>query len=146
MIKDFEEIYANALEYRLQDHTGFKSGISNLDKIFRLEKGDFVVLCGNPNDGKSTFIQWYLYKMSLNNKWKIAYLNFEGKEEETFLQILSYYRNVELMKQHVNFCEIENLTKIDQVITDIEKAKELKDIDCYVIDPYSNLAKSCAIV
>ena len=139
MIKDFEEIYANALEYRLQDHTGFKSGVSNLDKIFRLEKGDFVVLCGNPNDGKSTFIQWYLYKMSLNNKWKIAYLNFEGKEEETFLQILSYYRNVELMKQHVNFCEIENLTNIDQVITDIEKAKELKDIDCYVIDPYSNL-------
>lgn len=139
MILHFDTLCAKALAYSQEDHSGYKSGVNNLDCIFRFEKGDFVVLCGNPNEGKSTFIQWYLYMMSINNQWKASYLNFEGKQEETFLQILSYYKEIELMKNYVSFCEIPNLTKIDQVIEDIRLAKEIHDIDSYVIDPYSNL-------
>lgn len=139
MILHFDTLCAKALAYSQENHSGYKSGVSNLDEIFRFEKGDFVVLCGSPNEGKSTFIQWYLYMMSINNQWKTSYLNFEGKQEETFLQILSYYKNIEQMKNYVSFCEIPNLAKIDQVIENIRLAKEIEDINCYVIDPYSNL-------
>ena len=139
MIKDFNKLWEETKEYFNEDHTGYNSGVSNLDKAFRLEKGDFVVLCGKPNDGKSTFIQWYLYKMSINNRWKTAYLNFEGNEPETFRQIALYYGDKEAMKNNVSFCAIDNLRTIEQVITEIKEAKEQCDIDCFVIDPYSNL-------
>ena len=139
MIIDFDVLHHRAVEYAKEDHTGARCGMVELDSIFRLEKGDLVVLCGNPNDGKSTFIQWYLHRLSLESGWKVCYLNFEGKEEETFWQIHSMYRNTETMRKYVYFSEIQDLRTIDQVTKDIADAKAQADIDCYVVDPYSNL-------
>lgn len=139
MILDTKELFDKALLYAQQDHSGMRSGMQKTDEIFRMVRGDMVVLCGKPNEGKSTYIQYYLSVMAQRQKLKTAYLNFEGKTEETILQMVGYFDNINDFIKYVKFTEIKDLRSVEQVAYDMRQAKETEDIDVYVIDPYSNL-------
>lgn len=139
MILDTQKLLEKALNYARQNHDGYKSGLIQTDGIFRMERGDLVVLCGKANEGKSTFIQYYLSLMAQRQKLKTAYLNFEGKPEETILQMVTYFDDINEFITYTKFTEIKDLRNIQQVAEDMRQAKKTENIDVYVIDPYSNL-------
>lgn len=49
-----EKVFRDTMMYGLP--TGINSGISNLDELFRLDRGKLVVITGIPNMGKSEFV------------------------------------------------------------------------------------------
>ena len=53
---------------------GFYTGVSNLDDVFRLDKGRLITITGVPNCGKSEFVDFYT--TALNKRYGLKTLFF----------------------------------------------------------------------
>lgn len=135
----YQELINRVIEYNKTDHSGQRIGVNALDEIMRLDKQDLVICVGRSNNGKSTFMQWYVTRMAQRNNWRTALLSFEGRIELTVTKMLSIAKDPDTIKNHMSFRTIPVIKSVDDVIEDMKEAKEHRDIDCYVIDPYSNL-------
>lgn len=56
---------------------GYRSGVSNLDKVFRLDKKQLTIITGKANNGKTTFLDYYTYMLAKNAGLKTLFLSFE---------------------------------------------------------------------
>lgn len=43
---------------------GYRSGVSNLDKIFRIDKKQLTIITGKANQGKTTFLDYFVYMLA----------------------------------------------------------------------------------
>ena len=135
MILNQVEFIQQYEQWKATDHHGIFTG-TPIDSVARLQKGDFVAIVGCAKGGKSTFIHWYLAQLTMVADWHIALVDFESETGEIFKQI-SAITNPHHTATHIH--PITNVNTMDEVIYDVEQAKKLYDIDCLVIDPYSNL-------
>ena len=68
---DFQALYDDGMP------SGISTGISSLDKIFKLSQGNLVVVTGYPGDGKSAFIDQIVVNAAKNYGWKTCFCSFE---------------------------------------------------------------------
>ena len=67
--------------YNEEDHTGKRCGLDALDRIVRFDKKALACLVARTAAGKTTFIDFYAYKMATAHKWKTAFFSFETPQE-----------------------------------------------------------------
>lgn len=95
-------------------HPALGNGISGLDDKFRFRKGDFSVLTGYANAGKSTLAAELMANMIDNHHWKIAVASFETNPTVDHKNIL---RTLHCRKP-VKEMEIPDKQKADKWIDD----------------------------
>ena len=147
------DIYTNGFPH------GLKVGYSEFDDHMSFRGGEFTIITGTPNAGKSTFLSNVLVRLASKHGWKIAMFSPEkqpteilfselaeiyiGKSFSSYNQILKMSRE-ELQKAEDFVDENFFFMKIDEIDVTIDgilaKASELvqrNGINCLVIDPWN---------
>ena len=126
-------------EYQNTKHNGVKCGVQSLDRIIRMDKKSLAVLTARPNEGKSTFINYYCYMMAVNNNWKTLYFNFETDNGRFINDLVKLYGSIENV---IRYCVIANISEVHSlrdIYTIIDEQNDINKIDMCVIDPFMRL-------
>jgi len=132
---------------------GKSTGIKHLDKHFLFKSGNFVVVNGHDNVGKSTVI-WYLALLSaMFHGWKWIIYSSENRTGGVFRRLMEFYYGKELSKMNdlqyneaYQFCmkyfkviKTEELLNYKDVLNMGTKLLAKDDYKGFLIDPYNSL-------
>ena len=81
----------------LTANRGYRSSISSLDNIFRLDKKQLTIITGKANNGKTTFLDYYTYMLAKNAGLKTLFLSFET-DINLHVALLLKYADKEILK------------------------------------------------
>lgn len=135
-IFDTKQLIENAKNIDLNQKIGYISGIQSLDEIARISKQQLTIITARANSGKSTFLDYYCYKIAKHSNIKTLFISFET--DATFhTKLILKYCNSELLKQYMMFADTTELNTIEDILQVIQYAKDNFNIDNVVIDPFN---------
>ena len=135
-IFDTKQLIENAKNIDLNQKIGYISNIQSLDEIARISKQQLTIITARANSGKSTFLDYYCYKIAKHSNIKTLFISFET--DATFhTKLLLKYCNSELLQQYMMFADTTELNSIENIIEVIQYAKDNFNIDNIVIDPFN---------
>lgn len=70
-------LYRHGVDY------GVSSGWATLDPIYRIKTGEWTVVTGTPNSGKSEFVDAMMINLCVNEDWRVAMVPLEALPLET---------------------------------------------------------------
>ena len=120
---------------------GYYTGISNLDDVFRLDKGRLITITGVPNCGKSEFVDFYTTVLNKRYGLKTLYFSPENQPCELHLsKLVAKYTNKPL--EELTQAEID--VAIDYICKNFyfinyDKVKGFNDIENVVETTISTL-------
>ena len=77
VLDNINENISNAKYIDLNAKTGYNSGISNLDNIFRIDKKQLTVVTGKANQGKTTFLDYFVFQLAKTAGLKTLFISYE---------------------------------------------------------------------
>ena len=120
---------------------GYYTGISNLDDVFRLDKGRLITITGVPNCGKSEFVDFYTTVLNKRYGLKTLYFSPENQPCELHLsKLVAKYTNkpLEELTQDEIDVAIDYICKNFYFIN-YDKVKGFNDIENVVETTISTL-------
>jgi len=112
---------------------GYKCGLSSFDKIIRIDKQTLSTLVSTPCSGKSTFTNFYGYRMGVQNNWKTLYLASETNRNDQAQKLSTLYGSYKQASEHSIILD-GALNDWEELIQAIKAAKETYNIDLCIID------------
>ena len=138
-IFDTKELIQNAKNIDLNQKIGYISNIKSLDDIARISKQQLTIITARANSGKSTFLDYYCYKIAKHSNIKTLFISFET--DATFhTKLLLKYCNRELLQQYMMFADTTEVNTIEDILQVIQYAKDNLNIDNVVIDPFNYIS------
>lgn len=139
MLLTKKEIINEFENYKKENHYGLKSGIAGFDDIIRMDKKSLCVVTAKPNQGKSTFLNFYCYMMAKQNEWKTLYFNFETSNGRFINDLVNLYGSLDAVVKNCYIVSTNSINSLQDIYNYIRQAKEQYNIDCVVIDPFMRL-------
>ena len=148
LLQSINDIYKNGLP------EGLKTTISNLDEVFRLDRGRVVTITGVPNYGKSEFVDFLTVTFNKLYGMKTLYFSPENQPLSFHMtKLVSKYTNKQLKETNEEqitntasyicdnflFCNYEKITKLSQILEIGVNAIKEKDVSILVIDAYNKI-------
>ena len=136
---DTNDFITAAREYKVFE--GYKCGVGGLDKIFRIDKQTLTTLVAMPGSGKSTFTNFYGYRMAKNNEWKTLYIAEETPKARQcrLLSVLFNGKADKASKYSVMYDY--DLSDWQELLNMIKDAKDTYGVDMVILDNFSTLSK-----
>ena len=136
---DTNDFITAAREYKVFE--GYKCGVGGLDKIFRIDKQTLTTLVAMPGSGKSTFTNFYGYRMAKNNEWKTLYIAEETPKARQcrLLSVLFNGKADKASKYSVLYDY--DLSDWQELLDMIKDAKDTYGVDMVILDNFSTLSK-----
>lgn len=151
--KEDERVYMDAVRTGTLKQ-GLITGIDELDKFYRFKQGNFVIINGHDNVGKSSVLWFLAVQSNLLHGWKWIIFCAENSEGQVRKNLIHFRTGRATI--HLNDTEYkealdwsyENFTIIKQqelytcgdVLAMGEKLFRLKQYQGFLIDPYNSLA------
>lgn len=139
MLLSKEQIINEFENYKKENHYGLKSGIAGFDDIIRMDKKSLCVVTAKPNQGKSTFLNYYCFMMAKQNGWKTLYFNFEASNGRFISDLVKLYGSLDAVVKYCYIINTNSINSLQDIYNSIRQAKEQYNIDCVVIDPFMRL-------
>ncbi len=132
---------------------GITTGIYSLDKFFVLKRGNFNIINGKDNVGKSVFM-WYLLLLSaLFHGWKWIVYSNENKAGTVVKRMIEFYWGQKIDKisksqfeeakffvdEHFAIISNDNILTYKDVLNFCTKMLLIKKFDGALVDPYNSL-------
>lgn len=153
-LQDFEQDL-DALFHHKGSRRGDTIGYLEFDALFSFKRGQFTVITGIPNNGKSAFLNQVLVRLSSRFGWKHAFCSFEnqpvvkhaaklvtcflGKQfDDRIINATRWQWGKWFVNEHFFFFNTEDIDLTIEAI--LEKGKELVmryGIDSFTIDPWN---------
>lgn len=133
LIFNYEEISKRLNEYNNTPHNGYKCGLQSFDDIIRMDKSTLAICAAKPNNGKSTFVNYYAYLMAKAHQWRTMYFCFETSTNRQINEMVGLFGSQEETAKHCIFTE--DIKTVEEVFKCIDEAQNL---DMVVIDPFTN--------
>ena len=111
---------------------GYKCGLKCFDEIMRIDKQTLTTLVSTPCIGKSTFTNFYGYRMGVQNNWKTLYLASETNRNDQAKKLSTLYQSYQKASEHSII--LEGLTNWDELLQAIKAAKQQFNIDLVILD------------
>ena len=127
---------------------GFYTGVSNLDDVFRFDKGRLITITGVPNCGKSEFVDFYTTALNKRYGLKTLFFSPENQPCELHLsKLVSKFTN----KPFEELSQAEIDVAIDYICKNFyffnyDKVKSFDDINSMVSSMHSSLAFDILVV
>ena len=117
---------------------GYRCGLASFDKIMRIDKQTLTTLVATPSSGKSTFSNFYGYRMGVNNGWRTLYLATETSRNDQAKKLSTLYGSYQAASEHSIIIE-GALNEWEELIQAIKAAKQQFNIDMCIIDNFTML-------
>lgn len=141
-LNDPTELWEQCQQYAQEDHSGYISGIRPVDEIIRLDDGSLTVLVGRPGEGKTTFLNYWLYRLSTENNLPLLYLSFETKVAKHMNQLLTYYKNRTELQRYCFFRNEKFKNTAENIEKTIRANVEHNGVKIVVVDPFNQIMRS----
>lgn len=139
MILTKEQITNEFENYKKSNHYGVRCGINGIDDIIRMDRKNLCVITAKPNQGKSTFLNYYTFMMAKNNNWKTLYFNYETSNGRFINDLVKLYGTIDNVIKYCLIADINNINCLDDIYTTIKETNRNNKIDMVVIDPFMRL-------
>ena len=133
---------------------GFYTGISNLDDVFRLDKGQLITITGVPNCGKSEFVDFYTSVLNKLYGLKTLYFSPENQPCELHVsKLVSKFTNkpwekltqaeidvaIDYICKNFFFCNYDKIKSLNDIEELVVKTISDTPFDILVIDSYNKV-------
>ena len=139
---------------------GYKVGIDELDKYLRFKPGNFNIILGHSNVGKTTCVLYLmlLYSRRLGVKWLVfssendphsivrKLIEFQCLKPLTKISEEEFNKNLEYIESKFKIFDTSKLFNYRQIIELASSLKGAWDYQGLLIDPYNSLVKDPEIV
>lgn len=119
---------------------GYRCGLKDFDNIMRIDKQTLTTLVSTPCSGKSTFTNFYGYRMGVQNNWKTLYLATETAKNDQAKKLSTLYASYQQASEHSIILE-GALSNWEELLDAIKVAKEAYNIDLVIVDNMTMLKK-----
>ena len=148
LMQCINDIYNHGLPQGLYTH------VSNLDELFRLDRGRVITITGVPNYGKSEFVDFLTTTYNKLYGMKTLYFSPENQPLSFHMaKLVSKYTNKKLKdasKTEVNntalyvcdnfyFCNYQTINKLSQIMDIGETVVKENNVSIIVIDAYNKV-------
>lgn len=139
---------------------GLKLGVFDLDEYVRFKRGEFNIIIGHANVGKTTVALYLmlLYTMKHNLKWWV--FSIENSRNSLFRKLIEFYscKPIQLMNEfeieqayifinaHFAIADAEKLYSYKDIIDSIRIGYDIDKFDGCLIDPYNALVKDSSLL
>lgn len=148
---DIDDFYFNGLP------VGAKIGIPQLDELVSFHKGYICGVTGIPSHGKTSLLDDFLVRLSIVEKWKVAYYSPENKPTKLHFSKLARlytgkfwdgenkmtFNELQVVKQYTKdkvwFIKPEKDFTLDSILSSVKQLILQRGIDCFVIDAWNKL-------
>lgn len=134
---------------------GLRLGVTDIDEHFRFKPGNFNVILGHANVGKTSVTMYLmlLYSMKHGTKWLVyssenepytlikKLVEFMEGEVINKIESVHFENRVQWINEHFKFIDPLQLHTYKTLLADAKKIKEDYDYDGFLIDPYNSLVK-----
>ena len=91
-LRDASEYRSEAIAlFKGEFASGIRSGIYDLDRIYKVLPQTLTVVTGVPGSGKSTFLTWLSVNLAMKSNWNCAVMSSETSSQIHILQMASIY-------------------------------------------------------
>lgn len=133
---------------------GLFTGVSNLDDVFRFDKGRLITITGVPNCGKSEFVDFYTATLNKRYGLKTLYFSPENQPCELHLsKLISKYTNkpigelspvevdtaMEYICNNFFFCNYDKVKTLNDIERQVEVLNSTNPFDILVLDAYNKI-------
>lgn len=119
---------------------GYRCGLTSFDEIMRIDKQTLTTLVATPSSGKSTFSNFYGYRMGVNNGWRTLYLATETAKNDQAKKLSTLYGSYQQASEHSIILE-GALNDCEELLQAIKAAKQQYNIDMCIIDNFTMLQR-----
>ena len=133
---DTNEFIKAAKEYNAFD--GYKCGLKCFDDIMRIDKQTLTTLVATPGSGKSTFTNFYGYRMAINNNWKTLYIAEETPQDRQCRMLSILFDSAAKASEFSVLYDYE-LSDWNDLLMMIKDAKEKYGVDMVILDNFMML-------
>ena len=134
---------------------GLKIGIPDIDEYIRFKQGNFNLIIGHANVGKTTVICYLLTLWAVYHKLKFVIWSSENTPQSIVRKIIEFKMGKPIhtaskdeINQSIDWCnkyfkviDVEELYTYKELLKEIDSIKQVWDFQGVVIDPYNSLAK-----
>ena len=134
---------------------GLKIGIPDIDEYIRFKQGNFNLIIGHANVGKTTVICYLLTLWAVYHKLKFVIWSSENTPQSIVRKIIEFKMGKPIhtaskdeINQSIDWCnkyfkviDVEDLYTYKELLKEIDSIKQVWDFQGVVIDPYNSLAK-----
>lgn len=133
---------------------GFYTGVSNLDDVFRFDKGRLITITGVPNCGKSEFVDFYTTVLNKRYGLKTLYFSPENQPCELHLsKLVAKFTNkpleeltqdqidvaIDYICKNFYFCNYEKVKSFDDINSTVANIHTSLGFDILVVDSYNKV-------
>ena len=130
-----------------------KFGCPEIDDYLRFKKGNFIVVTGHANVGKTHTILFLMLMHSLKNgtKWLVyssendvnsisrKLIEFLDCRQIQYIEEKNFYRHLDFINGHFQFIDNESLFDVFSLLETAEEMYDEWPFDGMLIDPYNSL-------
>lgn len=133
---------------------GLRIGVPDIDEYVRYKQGNFNILIGHANVGKTSFIIFYFTLLAIKHKLRFLLWSSENTSQSIVRKIIEFKMNkpiqeaseaqikkaIEWSDKHFKVIDVEDLYTYKDLLKEASAVKDAWDYDCLLIDPYNSLA------
>lgn len=134
---------------------GLKIGVPDIDEYLRYKQGNFNLLIGHANVGKTTVIMYLFVIWALKHKKRFLIWSSENTPQSIQRKIVEFKMRKPITKaedaeikdalewsdQYFKIIDVEELYTYKQLLEEAKAIKEAWNYDAILIDPYNSLVK-----
>lgn len=134
---------------------GLKIGVPDIDEYLRYKQGNFNLLIGHANVGKTTVIMYLFVIWALKHKKRFLIWSSENTPQSIQRKIVEFKMRKPITKaedaeikdalewsdSYFKIIDVEELYTYKQLLEEAKSIKDAWDYDAILIDPYNSLVK-----
>jgi len=134
---------------------GLKIDIAEIDEYLRFKHGNFNLVIGHANVGKTTVLAYLFTVWAIKHKLKFLIWSSENTPQSIVRKIIEFKMgkpiqtaNEDEIDKAVKWCDsyfkiidVQNLVTYKELMQEANDIKDAWDYDALMIDPYNSLAK-----
>lgn len=138
---------------------GLKIDVPEIDEYLRFKQGNFNVIIGHANVGKTTVIIYLFTLWAIKHKLRFLIWSSENTSQSIVRKIIEFKMGKTinqasdlLINDAINWCdtyfkimEVDDIVTYKQLLKEVNQIKDAWDYNCLLIDPYNSLAKDIGL-
>jgi energy-coupling factor transporter ATP-binding protein EcfA2 len=134
---------------------GLKIGVPEIDEYIRYKQGEFFLLIGHANVGKTTIVCYLLTLWAIKHNLRFLVWSSENTPQSIVRKIIEFKMGTPIHQaeekdiadavvwcdKHFKIIDVEDLYTYKDLMKEANAVKDAWDYDGLLIDPYNSLAK-----